>query len=111
MGRTACCLLAQPGSSCYVRVEAACGQAWTNPALRMHAQVPMGLPGGGQLVGRLGIAYDGMRVPLALLPRLPRLLPAIVAALGDGEEMLLHGDDDAAAQGGDEGEQDADVEV
>ena len=76
-----------------------------------HAQVPLGLPGAGQLAGRLGIAYDGMRVPLAMLPRLPCLLPAIVAALGDGEELLLQQEGAALARGGDPGEQDVDIEV
>ncbi len=28
-------------------------------------------------------ACDGMRVPLVLLPELPRLMPAIMAALSD----------------------------
>ena len=30
---------------------------------------------------RMMIAFDGMRVPLALLPQLPRLMPAVMAAL------------------------------
>lgn len=35
---------------------------------------------------RLMIAFDGMHVPLALLPQLPALLPAVVAALDAVEE-------------------------
>ena len=41
----------------------------------------MGLPSGGPLAEMLGVAHDGMRVPLALLPWLPGLAPAVTAAL------------------------------
>ena len=33
------------------------------------------------------VAFDGMRVPLALLPVLPALMPAVQAALADVEEQ------------------------
>lgn len=36
--------------------------------------------------GTAAVAFDGMRVPLALLPVLPALMPAVQAALADGEE-------------------------
>lgn len=32
------------------------------------------------------VAFDGMRVPLALLPALPALMPAVQAALAEVEE-------------------------
>ena len=35
---------------------------------------------------RAAVAFDGMRVPLALLPALPALMPAVRAALADAEE-------------------------
>ena len=41
------------------------------------------------------VAFDGMRVPLALLPALPALMPAVQAALADAEED----DGEAAAEG------------
>ena len=53
------------------------------------SQVRVGLPASGRLAGSLGVAYDGMRVRLALLPGLPRLLPAIVAALGDTDVEVV----------------------
>jgi hypothetical protein len=56
-----------------------------------NSQVPVGLPASGRLAGSLGVAYDGMRVRLALLPGLPRLLPAIVAALGDADVDVMEG--------------------
>lgn len=61
-------------------------------------QVPVGLPAGGPLAEMAGAAHDGMRVPLALLPWLPGLLPVVTAALGEpGEE----GDgNEARADGG-----------
>ena len=74
----------------------------------MHAQVPVGLPSAGRLAGMLGVAYDGMRMPLALLPGLPALLPAVVAALGDSDEVVHV---QQGAHGGEVSEQDVDVEV
>lgn len=35
----------------------------------------------GPAADRVMIAFDGMRVPLAQLAQLPRLLPAVIAAL------------------------------
>lgn len=39
------------------------------------------------------IAFDGMRVPLAQLPHLPRLLPAVCAALEHVENGDVQGQD------------------
>jgi hypothetical protein len=54
----------------------------------ISAQVPVGLPDEGVLSQMTAAAHDGMRVPLVLLPELPRLMPAIAAALGDDEAAL-----------------------
>lgn len=43
----------------------------------------MGLTSAGAVADMAAFAWDGMRVPLVLLPGLPRLMPAIAAALGE----------------------------
>ena len=63
-------------------------------------QVPVGLPTEGPLAEMLGVAHDGLRVPLALLPCLPKLQPAVTAALGDMHAENGGSDgDDARADG------------
>ena len=47
--------------------------------------MPIGLPTTGPLSEMVATACDGMRVPLVLLPELPKLMPAVTAALADGE--------------------------
>lgn len=44
------------------------------------------------------VAFDGMRVPLALLPVLPALMPAVQAALAAGEEEGEDRTEDEARQ-------------
>ncbi|EFN56466.1 hypothetical protein CHLNCDRAFT_145133 [Chlorella variabilis] len=46
------------------------------------------------------VAFDGMRVPLALLPVLPALMPAVQAALADPEDGEAEGDGDGDTAGG-----------
>ncbi len=53
-------------------------------------QVPVGLPTVGPLSEMVAAACDGMRVPLVLLPELPKLMPAIMAALGDEPTANAH---------------------
>ncbi|EIE26920.1 hypothetical protein COCSUDRAFT_59422 [Coccomyxa subellipsoidea C-169] len=60
----------------------------TEEALRVAARmgayrVPVGLPTTGPLSEMVACACDGMRVPLMLLPELPKLMPHIAAALGE----------------------------
>lgn len=44
-------------------------------------------PAAGPLAGvPAAVAFDGMRVPLALLPVLPALMPAVQAALADADK-------------------------
>lgn len=68
--------LAQPG-------QAARGAADpTDPTAQQAAG-----PGAGPAAGATAaVAFDGMRVPLVLLPVLPTLMPAVQAALADAEE-------------------------
>lgn len=48
---------------------------------------PEGLPAAGDGGGvGVAVAFDGMRVPLALLPALPSLMPAVQAALEEVED-------------------------
>ena len=51
-------------------------------------QVPVGLPEEAPLSSMTAVAYDGMRVPLIMLPDLPRIMPAIAAALGDNDSAV-----------------------
>lgn len=39
----------------------------------------------GPAAQRCMVAFDGMRVPMALLPQIPALLPAVRSALQDVE--------------------------
>ena len=48
--------------------------------------VPQGQQEGSAASAAAAVAFDGMRVPLALLPILPALMPAVQAALADVEE-------------------------
>jgi hypothetical protein len=48
--------------------------------------VPQGQQEGSSASAAAAVAFDGMRVPLALLPILPALMPAVQAALADVEE-------------------------
>lgn len=50
-----------------------------------YPRVPPGVPAEGPLAGRALAACDGMSLPLALLPRLHLLAPALAAALADLE--------------------------
>lgn len=56
-------------------------------------------PGEGSASSRAAVAFDGMRVPFALLPVLPALMPAVRAALADAEEDGQP-DEEAAAEAG-----------
>lgn len=66
---------------------------------------PDGEEGHGEGSGARGsaftaaVAFDGMRVPLALLPVLPALMPAVRAALEDAEEEPAGAQLAAEAQG------------
>ncbi|BDA43097.1 probable zinc phosphodiesterase ELAC protein 2 at C-terminar half [Coccomyxa sp. Obi] len=55
-----------------------------------YPKVPVGLPTFGPLSEMVASACDGMRVPLVLLPELPKLMPAIMAALGDDPAADTH---------------------
>ena len=55
--------------------------------------LPQGTPEGGDSgegepppAPSTAVAFDGMRIPLALLPALPKLMPAVQAALADVDE-------------------------
>lgn len=53
----------------------------------------MGLPTCGPLSEMVAYACDGMRVPLVLLPEVPKLVSAMTAALGDDtatQARMLH---------------------
>lgn len=50
--------------------------------------MPVGLPTTGPLSEMVATACDGMRVPLMLLPELPKLMPAVTAALADAEAPM-----------------------
>ena len=81
----------------------AAGAAPAAPAA--HAAHRMGGPASSGSA-TAAVAFDGMRVPLALLPALPALMPAVQAALADAEEaeaaeetMAREGETATAAEG------------
>ena len=49
-----------------------------------YPKLPQGLPEDGSCA--VFVAFDGMRLPLSLLPALPLLLPALRAALTKAED-------------------------
>ena len=55
-----------------------------------YSKVPFTLAADGPSAGRTMIAFDGMRVPLTLLPALPQLLPHVsnLFAVDEGEEVV-----------------------
>jgi len=70
-----------------------------------YPRVPPGVPAAGPLAARALAACDGLSLPLALLPRLHALAPALAAALEDAAPDP----DDAAADGAPE-EADSDLD-
>jgi hypothetical protein len=51
-----------------------------------YPKFPEGLPAEGAAAASTAIAFDGMRVPLAALPLLPALRPAVEYVLASEEE-------------------------
>lgn len=68
-----------------------------------YPKLPGGLDAGApRWRARPLLAFDGMVVPLALLPELPALMPLVAAALGDGEGG--GGEAEGGGGGGEDGE-------
>jgi ribonuclease Z len=51
-----------------------------------YPKFPIGVPTTGSEANRVAVAFDGMSLPLALLPNLPKLNEAIACVLSDPED-------------------------